>query len=327
MSYSEGADLILEWCSLKGTGTRGSFDQACRSILGESPVSSQLLHELEISGHMEVDWVDSGRWWVAPPMLSFVEGSGGNAVLVGARSPETITVLKRLAAAGDIQALTIVPQGHKSPTAVFVGVSSIADLVAAGQAIGATAKTTVRLEYKDALVSLETAIAAGASEYTSSGIQAKRLNVATLRFEPSEVRFGYWLPGCYEQMSYGMRRYLYVDDQRRLHNVDRWIAVHAEIKRTGGSSIGAPNPLSWSPETQSLFCDARAQLPTMWARASVMCTGLLPMRHADRDAGHHVDEYRGVLATTYNRIRLTLGYGTQRASTTEKVSLCPRQTQ
>jgi hypothetical protein len=144
--------------------------------------------------------------------------------------------------------------------------------------------------------------------------------VVSLRFEPCEVRFGHWPPGCYEQMSYGMRRYLYVDEQGGLHNVDRWIAVHAEINRAMGSSSGAPNPLSWSPENQSLFCDARAQLPTMWARAAVMCTGLLPIRHVDGADGHYVDEYRGVLGTTYNRIRLTLGYGTQRASTTERVS-------
>jgi len=51
-----------------------------------------------------------------------------------------------------------------------------------------------------------------------------------------------------------------------------------------------------------------------------MCTGLLPIRHVDGAGGHYVDEYRGVLGTTYNRIRLTLGYGTQRASMTEKVS-------
>jgi len=320
MSHSQGADLILEWCSLKGTGTRGSFEQACRSVLGESARPTQLLHELELSGHVEVDWVDSGRWWVAPTVLSFVEGSGGNAVLLGARSPETMSVLERLDVAGDIQALTVVPQGEGSPAAIFVGVSSTAELAATGRAIGATAKTTVRLEYKDALVPLETAIAAGASEYTSSGIQAKRLNVATLRFEPCEVRFGKWMPGCYEQVSYGLRRYLYVDDQGGLHNVDRWIAVHAEINRAKGSAIGAPNPLSWSLESESLFCDARAQLPTMWARAAVMCTGLLPIRHVDRADGHHVDEYRGVLSTSYNRIRLTLGYEIQPESTTEKVS-------
>ena len=320
MTHSQGADLILEWCSLKGTGTRGSFERACRSVLGESERPSQLLHELELSGHVEVDWVDRGRWWVAPTVLSFVEGSGGNAVLLGARSPETMSVLKRLDATGDIQALTVVPQGDRSPAAIFVGVSSTAELAAAGRAIDATAKTTVRLEYKDALVSLETAVAAGASEYTSSGIQAKRLNVTSLRFEPCEVRFGHWAPGCYEQMSYGMRRYLYVDDQGVLHNVERWIAVHAEINRAKDLYSGVPNPLSWSPKSQSLFCDARAQLPTMWARAAVMCTGLLPIRHVDSADRHYVDEYRGVLGTTYNRIRQTLGYGTQRASTTERVS-------
>lgn len=320
MSQSEGADLVLEWCTLKGGGTRGSFEQACHSVLGASAHPSKLLHELELSGHVEVDWVRTGRWWVTPPVLSFVEGAGGNAVLLGARSPETLSELRRLEAAGGVRAVTIVPQGEGSPSAVFVGASSIADLASAGQAIGAAAKTTVRLEYKDALVPLQAAVAAGASEYTSSGIQAKRLNMATLRFEPCEVRFGYWTPGCYEQMSYGLRRYLYVDDQGGLHNLDRWIAVHAEINRAMGSTVGVTNPISWSPETQSLFCDARAQLPMMWARAAVMCTGLLPIRHADTADGHYVDEYRGVLGTTYNRIRLTLGYEVQRAPMTEKVS-------
>lgn len=320
MSHSAGADLLLEWCSLGGTGTRGSFDQACRSVIGELARPSRILHELELSGHVEVDWVDTGRWWVAPPVLSFVEGSGGNAVLVGARSPETTSALKRLDAAGAIQGLTLVPQGDRSPTAIFVGVSCTAELAVAARAIGAIAKTTVRREYKDALISLQAVVAAGAREYTSSGIQAKRLNVATLCFEPSEVRFGNWTPGCYEQLSYGMRRYLYVDDRGGLHNVDRWIAVHAEINRVRGSSVDVPNPLSWSPESQSLFCDARAQLPTMWARAAVMCTGLLPIRHVDRADGHQVDEYRGVLGTTYDRIRRTLGYEIQRAPTTEKVS-------
>ena len=320
MSHSEGADLVLEWCTLKGSGTRGSFEQACHSVLGASANPSKLLHELELSGHVEVDWVHTGRWWVTPTVLNFVEGAGGNAVLLGARSPETLSELKRLEVAGDVRAVTIVPQGDGSPSAVFVGVSSIADLASAGQAIGAAAKTTVRLEYKDALVPLEEAVAAGASEYTSSGIQAKRLKVVTLRFEPCEVRFGHWTPGCYEQMSYGLRRYLYVDDQGGLHNLDRWIAVHAEINRAMGSTAGVMNPISWSPETESLFCDARAQLPMMWARAAVMCTGLLPIRHVDRADGHYVDEYRGVLGTTYDRIRLTLGYERQRARMNEKVS-------
>jgi hypothetical protein len=313
VSIFEGADLILEWCSLKGTGTRGSFEQACRSVLGSSARPSQLLHELELSAHVEVDWVDTDRWWVAPAVLSIVEGGGGNAVLLGARSTATMSALKWLEAAGQIRALTVVPQGDRSPTAIFVGVSSTAELAAAARDIGATAKTTVRLEYKDALVPLDAAVASGVRVYTWSGIQAKRLNVATLRFEPFEVRFGNWTPGCYEQMAYGMHRYLFVDDQGGLYNVDRWTAVHAEINRAR-STGDSPNPLSWSPDSRSLFCDARAQLPIMWARAAVMCTGLLPIRHIDGVDGHYVDEYRGVPGTTYNGIRLTLGYEAQRAS-------------
>lgn len=290
-------------------------------MLGDSVNPARLLHKLELSGHVEVDWVHSGRWWVTPPVLSFVGGSGGNAVLIGARSHETVAILERLEANGEIQALSYVSQGPGSPTAVFVGVSSMEGLTAAARAIGASPRTTVRLEYKDALVSLEQVLAETVSEYTSSGIQARRFNVATLRFEPYEVRFGNWrTSGCYEQKSYGIPRYLYVDDRGLLHNLDRWIAVHAEIHRSRLSDSGVLNPLAWSPKSESLFCDARVQLPIMWARAAIMCTGLLPIRHLGAADGHYLDEYRGVLATTYNKIRLTLGYPAQSAPTSQKVS-------
>ncbi len=110
-------------------------------------------------------------------------------------------------------------------------------------------------------------------------------------------------------MSYGMRRYLFVDNDRGLHNVDKWVAVHAELNRIRQSGTANINPISWSIRTQSLFCDARAQLPTMWARAAVMCTGLLPIRN--RQDRHFVDEFRGVHDTSYKMIATTLGYALQ----------------
>jgi hypothetical protein len=310
MSYvSVGADLILEWCSVKGSGTRNSFDGACRVVLGESTKSARVLQQLELCGHIEVDWVRTGRWSINPTVLSQIEGGGGNSVLLGARSRSTLATLAKLEVAGEIAALTQISQGPASPTAVFIAASTSAALESAAKSIGGTFKTTVRLEYKNALLNLEDAIAGGASAYTASGIQAKRFNISTLRFEPIEVRFGGWKPGCYEQMSYGLRRYLFVDREGNLHNIDRWLAIHAEILRARESGLHVPVPLSWSLDSESLFCDARAQLPIMWARAAVMCNGLLPIRRVTSD-GSYLDEYRGVLAATYTRIRDTLRYPT-----------------
>ncbi|MGO9333368.1 MAG: hypothetical protein ACLQCU_04810 [Acidimicrobiales bacterium] len=234
-------------------------------------------------------------------------------MLVGARNRSMVAELERLRDVGDIRSLSFVPQGDRSPTAIFVGVGSMSGLRTAAERIGASPRANVRLEYKDALVPLDKVLAAALSEYTSSGIQALRLNVTTLRFEPCEVRFGNWVPGCFEQMSYGIHKFLFVDDARRLHNTDRWVAVHAELNRISRAGGPARNPLAWSPESQSLFCDARAQLPSMWARAAVMCTGLLPIRRSEGD-GHFVDEFRGVHDTTYRRIAQTLRYPAQRAT-------------
>jgi hypothetical protein len=320
MSFSSlGADLVLEWCSVKGTGTRHSFDGACRVVLGETVKSARVLHELELCGHIEVDWVRTGRWSINPPVVSQIEGGGGNAVLIGARSQSTISTLVQLEAAGEIASLTQLTQGPASPTAAFIAASSSAALAAAATAIGATFKTTVRLEYKNALLTLEDAVSGGSSPFTSSGIQAKRFNVSTLRFEPIEVRFGGWKPGCYEQMSHGLRRYLFVDEEGKLHNIDRWLATHAEIRRARESGLSVAVPLAWSPKNESLLCDSRAQLPIMWARAAVMCNGLLPIRRVTSD-GHYLDEYRGVLGATYTRIRDTLRYPTKEADVTKVIS-------
>lgn len=318
-SSSLGADLILEWCSVKGTGTRHSFEGACRVVLGESVKSARVLHELELCGHVEVDWVRTGRWSINPPVLSQIEGGGGNAVLIGARSSSTISTLFELQSAGVITAFTQFPQGPTSPTAVFISASSPAAFDTAAMSIGATFKTTVRLEYKNALLSLEDAVAGGVNSFTSSGIRAKRFNVSTFRFEPIDVRFGGWKPGCYEQLSYGLPRYLYVDEVGTLHNIDRWLAIHAEIKRARESGLVVAVPLFWSPKNESLYCDARAQLPIMWARAAVMCNGLLPIRRVTSE-GIYLDEYRGVLGTTYNRIRDTLRYPIKTADMTERTT-------
>ena len=148
--------------------------------------------------------------------------------------------------------------------------------------------------------------------------KSEKFDTTTFRFEPFEIRFASWKPGCYEQLSYGLHRYLYVDDEGVLHNVDRWTAIHAELNRVNHSGL-AINPLSWSSEHPGLFCEAWTQLPFMWARAAAMCSGLLPVRHV-LDDGRWLYEYRGVPLTTYARISRTLGYERlQNAPTGQKV--------
>lgn len=304
-----GADLILEWCSLRGTGTRASFERAVRTVMGPDISPNVVLHDLELLGHVEVDWIHTGHWYVTPPVLAYMSSSGGNAALVGARNRPMLKQLEDLRRAGLVSSVTEVDQGASAPVAVFVGVESIAALENAASAIGAIARTNVRWDFKESLVPLPDLLSAAVAEFTPSGIQAQRFSVQTLFFEPHEIRFAQWVPGCFEQMSYGMKRYLFVDDERGLHNVDKWVAVHAELNRIRRSGAANINPISWSIRTQSLFCDARAQLPTMWARAAVMCTGLLPTRHwRDR---HYVDEFRGVQDTSYKMIATTLGYARQ----------------
>ena len=68
-----------------------------------------------------------------------------------------------------------VAQGEHSPTAVFVGVSSLAMLSAAAEAISAEPKTSVRVEYMDALIPLVDVLSKSVSDFTSSGIQERKI--------------------------------------------------------------------------------------------------------------------------------------------------------
>ena len=52
------ADLLVEWCSVRTTGSRGQFDLACLSLFGESIRPAEVLHRLEMVGHIEVDWTE-----------------------------------------------------------------------------------------------------------------------------------------------------------------------------------------------------------------------------------------------------------------------------
>lgn len=295
------ADRLLEWCTLKGSGSRESFERSAGDRLSES--ANTVLSALEVAGHLEVDWERTGRWSVNPPVLALPEGSGGNAFLVGARNAATFDVLDQLKLKGVIASLTRVRRDDAHASSWFVGVTCVEDLEAVASEIGALVvvdPTTLLLEH---FPTLDQILASHRTEYSPSGFRARQLNVQRMRYEPVDVKYAQWPPGCFEQLVNGRRKYIFVDDDDQRYVCDRWVATHAEIRRQRRLGRQVLDVLLWDQASERMVVPATAQLPTHWARAAVLSSGIPPRRI---QAERWVDVYEGVRLRTFGRFQQAL---------------------
>lgn len=290
------ANLVLEWCSIVGEGSRQQFEAAAGGLSDEHP--SALLSGLELAGHLEVDWERTGRWSVNPPVLALPWGSGGNACLVGARNHGTKAQIDNLHETGLVDSFTIVPSGGPHAPSWFIGCRSFDQLIEAAQLIGSTVVVEPARFLLEYFKDLDEILSANETEYVPSGFGAKQLNVQTMRYEPVDVKYARWPAGCFQQLSNGRHKYIFVDDDNQRYVCDRWVATHAEVRRQRRLGRTAPPTLSWDKDTERMAVLASAQLPTQWARAAALCSGLAP-RRVTRQRWY--DIYEGVPLTMFGR--------------------------
>ena len=293
---TEDLDLLLEWCSLRGSGTRDQFAAACQDMVTDI-AAAQVLARLEKLGHVDVDW-DHDRWAVVPTSLALIEGSGGNAVLLGARTAATWARLAALASVGLVKSVTALENGLGYPSSWFVGVSSGDNLDDITAEFGAKAVTRPVQTALNHFVGLYAVLSASTARFVPSGFQARKFDTQTLRFVDTEVSRDAWPPGCFEQRSRGRNRYLFVNDTGVRHLADRWIAIHAELDRCRRNGIPVPDVLLWDKRTERMANLSGAQLPVQWARAAILCAGVAPRRIT---SGTWTNIYEGVKITLWRR--------------------------
>lgn len=295
-------DRCLEWCTLLGQGSREQFARATAHLL--PGVSDRVLSALELAGHLEVDWERTGRWSVNPPVLALPEGSGGNAFLVGGRNEGTVTRLLSLRQAGHLAGLTVVRGGETQASTWFVGIHTVDHLYAVAHEIGAAVTIEPAQLLMQRFPSLDFVLARCETTYVPSGFGAKRLDVVSLRYEPIDVKYGNWPAGCFEQLSRGRRKYVFVDDEDRRFVCDRWVATHAELRRQRQLGQQVPQVLAWDMVRERMAVSSAAQLPTPWARAAALTSGLSP-RRVRKDGLW--DVFEGVPLHMYKRFAQALG--------------------
>lgn len=268
-------DLLLEWCTLAGSGSRDQFSRAATGMI-PGP-SDRVLAKLELMGHVEVDWDRTGRWSVNPTVLALPEGSGGNAFVVGGRNEGTLRTLEALRDSGELS-LTVVPGGAIGPSTWFVGTPTLDQLGSAANRLGASIVVEPAKQLMQQCPSLDQVLEGMQADYVPSGFGARKLNVQTLKYEHIDVKYANWPPGCFEQLSNGRRKYIFVDDNDVRYVCDRWVATHAEIRRQAGTDVSLPSVVQWDKVTDRLAVRSTAQLPTTWARAAALCSGIMPRR-------------------------------------------------
>jgi hypothetical protein len=197
-----------------------------------------------------------------------------------------------------IDSFTIISGGGSHASSWFIGCHSLGQLIDAARSIGATVAIDPAHLLMDLFKDLDEALSASETEYVPSGFSAKQLNAQTLRYEPIDVKYARWPSGCFEQLSNGRRKYIFVDDHNRRHVCDRWVATHAEIRRQRRIGRPVPEAVSWDRSTGRMVVLANAQLPTQWARAAAFCAGVAPRRVTGQ---RWYDVYQGVPLTMFGR--------------------------
>jgi hypothetical protein len=299
------ADLLLEWCSVRARGSASQFDGACRHVFGEALRPSSVMGNLELLAHLEVDWNGGRRWTVTPPVLCLLPGAGGNAVCLGARTRGTRAAIEDCVRDGVLAGFTMVSQPEGWPKAWYVGVEAWPALVEAAERIGGHATAHPRQRYLAHFGDLESLLRGRVKHFSYSGFGAEALELPTLRYRPVEAE-RIREPGCYRQKSRGMNVYGFVDDDGAIHHLDRWTATHAELARVRARGEATPDVVAYDPDTLRLKVDARAQLPTPWARLAMASTGLAPTT-VKPGSGNWYQVFEGVEANAYRDIKNSLG--------------------
>mgnify|MGYP001358653479 CR=1 FL=1 len=305
MSNREAIDLLVEWCSVVGAGSREQFDRACQNILDPDEKPGRLLENLEVMGHVEVDWPGGGRWAANPPALALAEGSGGNAVLVGGRTLGTWTTLAGIVEEGVAKSLESVAKEPGFPSTWYVGISSTTMLARIASRLGAVAITSPADVYLDHFLDLDHLLEVSTTEFPYSGFRAQQLDARTLLYSPVDVTRGNWPPGGFRQLFAGRYHYFFVDDTQNVHLLDRWATTHAELRRQMSKGNRVPEVLQYDPDRERMAVRASGQLPAQWARAAMICTGIPPRR--SKQSRPWKDVYEGVPPLLYKKICDFLG--------------------
>lgn len=283
-------NLLLAYLSEVGHGRWSRFTAAL-GTLGATWGRSTHARQLSMLGHVEFDFWHRPqiRWAVCQPVLAGLteeKSSPYRAVLCGRRTQTLLDSLHEQAKIfnGDIE---IAPQQH-NPDAIFVKTAAPYQMNQLAEAVGLTHEPQVAVRLAGCLPSL--------SHYRT---------LCKMRPEPQSYgirRFDQKLKQWREvekSTENGLYAYLMADNSH-IHCYKRG-STFLKVPREWGLyfwlSDWHTHLLQYDEATQTLTVPQFAHLPTLFARAAVLCSGILPK------LVENSFRYRGVSASVaYNII-------------------------
>lgn len=286
-------DELLEWCSEREQAGIASFREAFEWLArrqGDLQRHRELLsweltlYNLQNLGHVEVDW-KKRSWAVSPTVVTVLDNSGGNALMVGARPRSLVRRLATLESDHDARVRTLAARVEllppveqpQAPAARFLTAPSDEILGELCQLLGVRFEHRVAAKLRDLLPTLDSYLVAGECKAAPPGVEVRRFHLGN-RPEWKDVDTDD-APGAYEyQGGYGPRRYHFVDEFGRYEG-DKGIVMYAELQRVSDQAI------FYSSTRAEMMVPAAIRLPMLAARCAVLRTGLLPKFSRDTIAG------------------------------------------
>lgn len=271
---SKGLDVLLRWCSERGSGSWDSLRNATAAIqrTWESPRRGwQLASQLADLGHIDIDW-PKRRWSVSPPAICLLPGTGGCAVLSGSRTGH---LHGRLISDPPNEVYPFVVHPADGPTAIYLKVSSTSHLEEYAARVGIPLVVDPASTLGALLPASDDCLERANPPHPDADLY--RRCMATSRWLPRPPK-GQEIDGLYRWEHQGLFMFRLchggewwrADDDGHL-----WVIAHRRAPR---------DVLEWKPrdpngdKPERLLVHGRIRLPQLAVRALVACSGQLPQQ-------------------------------------------------
>lgn len=270
-------DLLLTWMSETGSGAVADFRARAawlaRTENLELPerASGRWLRDVATLGHCEVDW-KSGKWFMAPTVLTRLPLADGLAVLAGSRRQSVLRALDNAGVYFEDARRPGADRDLPVPRTVLVPYRTTRELEEAASAVGAMYVGCSAAGIAALLPSVpRTSSAAPPANDSRLELLTNYAPHAWASVSPKRRDLA---DGLYREQVVGRWRYL-------LRRDDVWLAcdlsvgVFAELQRQ------RTNVIRWRPSEEkshvgTCIVDWGAPLPPLHARALVLCSGFVP---------------------------------------------------